>query len=102
MTDPRHVVIVGSGLAGASAAAALRERGFAGKVTLFGQDRYRPYELPALSKGILLGDTDHAVGKAFSRFCPDPIEAVASKSVNFGLVRPNITLPAVHCLLLME
>ena len=59
MTDPRHVVIVGSGLAGASAAAALRERGFAGKVTLFGQDRYRPYELPALSKGILLGDTDH-------------------------------------------
>jgi NADPH-dependent 2,4-dienoyl-CoA reductase/sulfur reductase-like enzyme len=59
MTDPRHVVIVGSGLAGASAAASLRERGFAGKVTLFGQDRYRPYELPALSKGILLGDTDH-------------------------------------------
>ncbi|HEY4017561.1 MAG TPA: FAD-dependent oxidoreductase [Pseudonocardiaceae bacterium] len=59
MTDPRHVVIVGSGLAGASAAAALRERGFAGKVTLFGQDRYRPYELPALSKGILIGDTDH-------------------------------------------
>src|SRR5437879_9190474 len=59
MTDPRHVVIVGSGLAGASEAAALRERGFAGKVTLFGQDRYRPYELPALSKGILLGDTDH-------------------------------------------
>lgn len=59
MTDPRHVVIVGSGLAGASAAAALRERGFAGKVTLFGQDRYRPYELPALSKGILLGDADH-------------------------------------------
>ena len=59
MTDPRHVVIVGSGLAGASAAAGLRERGFAGKVTLFGQDRYRPYELPALSKGILIGDTDH-------------------------------------------
>jgi NADPH-dependent 2,4-dienoyl-CoA reductase/sulfur reductase-like enzyme len=59
MADPRHVVIVGSGLAGASAAAGLRERGFAGKVTLFGQDRYRPYELPALSKGILIGDTDH-------------------------------------------
>jgi NADPH-dependent 2,4-dienoyl-CoA reductase/sulfur reductase-like enzyme len=59
MTDPRHLVIVGSGLAGASAAASLRERGFAGKVTLFGQDRYRPYELPALSKGILIGDTDH-------------------------------------------
>jgi NADPH-dependent 2,4-dienoyl-CoA reductase/sulfur reductase-like enzyme len=59
MTDPRHIVIAGSGLAGASAAAAVRERGFAGTVTLFGQDRYRPYELPALSKGVLLGDTDH-------------------------------------------
>ncbi len=59
MTDPRQVIIVGSGLAGASAAAAVRERGFAGKVTLFGQDRYRPYELPALSKGILLGDAEH-------------------------------------------
>jgi NADPH-dependent 2,4-dienoyl-CoA reductase/sulfur reductase-like enzyme len=59
MTDPRHIIIVGSGLAGATAASSVRERGFAGKVTLFGQDRYRPYELPALSKGVLIGDADH-------------------------------------------
>ncbi|SRR6266498_1443611 len=58
MADPRRIVIVGTGLAGASAAGALREQGFDGDVLLIGEQRHRPYELPALSKGILLGDTD--------------------------------------------
>src|SRR5262245_22905699 len=58
MADPRRIVIVGTGLAGASAAGALREQGFDGDVLLFGEQKHRPYELPALSKGILLGDTD--------------------------------------------
>jgi NADPH-dependent 2,4-dienoyl-CoA reductase/sulfur reductase-like enzyme len=58
MVEPRRIVIVGTGLAGATAAGALREQGFDGEVLLVGEQRYRPYELPALSKGILLGDTD--------------------------------------------
>src|SRR5262245_5759100 len=58
MADPRRIVIVGTGLAGASAAGALREQGFDGDVLLIGEQKHRPYELPALSKGILLGDTD--------------------------------------------
>ena len=58
MAEPRRIVIVGTGLAGASAAGALREQGFDGEVLLVGEQRYRPYELPALSKGILLGDTE--------------------------------------------
>ena len=58
MAAPERIVIVGSGLAGASAAGSLRERGFAGQVVLLGQDRHRPYELPPLSKAILLGDAD--------------------------------------------
>jgi 3-phenylpropionate/trans-cinnamate dioxygenase ferredoxin reductase component len=58
MADPRRIVIVGTGLAGASAAGALREQGFDGDVLLVGEQKHRPYELPALSKGILLGDTD--------------------------------------------
>jgi 3-phenylpropionate/trans-cinnamate dioxygenase ferredoxin reductase subunit len=58
MADPRRIVIVGTGLAGASAAGALREQGFDGEVLLIGEQKHRPYELPALSKGILLGDTD--------------------------------------------
>ncbi|MFL6124087.1 NAD(P)/FAD-dependent oxidoreductase [Actinophytocola sp.] len=58
MADPRRIVIVGTGLGGASAAGALREQGYDGELLLVGEQRHRPYELPALSKGILLGDTD--------------------------------------------
>jgi 3-phenylpropionate/trans-cinnamate dioxygenase ferredoxin reductase component len=56
MAQPHRIVIVGSGLAGASAAGGLRSRGFSGEVVLIGKEPHRPYELPALSKGILLGD----------------------------------------------
>lgn len=57
MAEPHRIVIVGTGLAGASAAGALRELGFSGQVVLLGEEPHRPYELPALSKGILLGET---------------------------------------------
>jgi NADPH-dependent 2,4-dienoyl-CoA reductase/sulfur reductase-like enzyme len=57
MAEPRHIVILGSGLAGASAAGELRAKGYSGEVVLIGKEPHRPYELPALSKGILLGDT---------------------------------------------
>ncbi|MFI5609358.1 NAD(P)/FAD-dependent oxidoreductase [Amycolatopsis sp. NPDC051903] len=58
MSEPRKIVIVGAGLAGASAAAAVREQGFGGDVLLMGSDPHRPYELPPLSKGVLLGTAD--------------------------------------------
>lgn len=58
MTEPKRIVIIGAGLAGASAAAGLRDRGFEGEILLLGAEHHRPYELPPLSKGILLGNTD--------------------------------------------
>ncbi|WP_020666645.1 NAD(P)/FAD-dependent oxidoreductase [Amycolatopsis nigrescens] len=58
MSEPKHVVIIGSGLGGASAAAALRERGYSGDVLVLGSESHRPYELPPLSKGVLLGDAE--------------------------------------------
>ncbi|WP_410591607.1 NAD(P)/FAD-dependent oxidoreductase [Amycolatopsis sp. lyj-23] len=58
MSEPRKIVIVGAGLGGASAAAAVRERGYSGEILLLGSDPRRPYELPALSKGVLLGNAD--------------------------------------------
>lgn len=58
MAEPARIVIVGSGLAGATAATALRANGYSGEVVLFGQEPHLPYELPALSKGLLLGETD--------------------------------------------
>ncbi|MEU7481898.1 FAD-dependent oxidoreductase [Lentzea sp. NPDC042327] len=55
MAEPQRIVIVGSGLAGATAAGALRDRGFGGRITVLGTELHRPYELPALSKDVLLG-----------------------------------------------
>ncbi|GDY33731.1 NAD(P)/FAD-dependent oxidoreductase [Gandjariella thermophila] len=58
MTEPQRIVVVGAGLAGATAAITLRERGFDGEVVLLGREPHRPYELPDLSKALLLGDAD--------------------------------------------
>jgi NADPH-dependent 2,4-dienoyl-CoA reductase/sulfur reductase-like enzyme len=54
-----RIVIIGAGQAGGRAAEALRAGGFAGTVTLIGEEAEPPYERPALSKGVLLG-TDAA------------------------------------------
>jgi 3-phenylpropionate/trans-cinnamate dioxygenase ferredoxin reductase subunit len=51
-----RVVVIGGGLAGGTAAFALREAGFDGGVTLVGDERHLPYERPPLSKGYLRGD----------------------------------------------
>ncbi|MER7333618.1 MULTISPECIES: FAD-dependent oxidoreductase [unclassified Micromonospora] len=57
MTEQHPFVIVGAGLAGAKAAQTLREEGFDGKIVLFGEETERPYERPALSKGLQLRTT---------------------------------------------
>lgn len=49
-----HIVIVGGGQAGATAAAELRRREFAGQITLVGEEPHLPYERPPLSKDALL------------------------------------------------
>jgi 3-phenylpropionate/trans-cinnamate dioxygenase ferredoxin reductase subunit len=53
---PETHVIVGAGLAGAKAAEALREEGFAGRVVLIGAEDEQPYERPPLSKEYLRGE----------------------------------------------
>ena len=50
-----RLVIVGAALAGASAAAALREEAFEGEITLIGAEPAMPYNRPPLSKGYLRG-----------------------------------------------
>lgn len=47
------VLIVGTGQAGFQVAASLREKGFAGSVTLIGDEPHLPYQRPPLSKGYL-------------------------------------------------
>ena len=50
-----RIVIVGASLAGLAAAAVMRREGFAGSVTLIGDEQYQPYDRPPLSKQALDG-----------------------------------------------
>jgi 3-phenylpropionate/trans-cinnamate dioxygenase ferredoxin reductase subunit len=60
MRDEQTFVIVGAGLAGATAAATLRAEGFGGRIVLVGAEPHAPYERPPLSKGYLTGSADRA------------------------------------------
>ena len=55
MSTPAHIVIVGGGLAAASAAKELREQGFAGSIRVIAGETHAPYIRPPLSKGYLQG-----------------------------------------------
>jgi 3-phenylpropionate/trans-cinnamate dioxygenase ferredoxin reductase subunit len=63
------IVLVGGGLAAATAAQTLRERGFAGQLTLVGDEPHLPYERPPLSKQVLAGtepvETTHVRAASF-------------------------------------
>ena len=52
------MVIVGAGEAGARAASRLRELGYAGPVTLIGDEPHGPYERPPLSKAVMAAGED--------------------------------------------
>jgi 3-phenylpropionate/trans-cinnamate dioxygenase ferredoxin reductase subunit len=51
-----HVVIVGGGQAAAQAIQTLRQKNFAGRITLCGEETDLPYQRPPLSKKYLAGD----------------------------------------------
>jgi NADPH-dependent 2,4-dienoyl-CoA reductase/sulfur reductase-like enzyme len=53
-----HIVVVGAGVAGVSAAEALRHRGYDGRLTLISAEREHPYNRPPLSKELLTGELD--------------------------------------------
>ena len=49
------IVIIGAGQAGIQAVMSLRAEGFAGAITMVGDEAYPPYQRPPLSKAYLLG-----------------------------------------------
>lgn len=53
MDGPRRIVVVGAGHGGATAAALLRQQGFAGEVLLLSAEPVAPYHRPPLSKAFL-------------------------------------------------
>lgn len=51
-----HMLIIGGGMAGGTAAEALRDEGHDGDITLVAAEEYPPYQRPPLSKGYLAGE----------------------------------------------
>ena len=56
MSVTGRAVIVGAGIAGVSAAAAMRSAGFAGEIFLIGDEPELPYRRPPVSKEIIRGE----------------------------------------------
>ncbi len=73
------VVIVGSGHAGAQAAAMLRQQKFEGSIAIVGEEREEPYERPPLSKEFLLGE------KSFERLALKPSTFWADREIHLLL-----------------
>jgi 3-phenylpropionate/trans-cinnamate dioxygenase ferredoxin reductase subunit len=56
MSSGKIFAIIGAGQSGGWTAKTLRDEGFDGRIILFGDEPYPPYERPPLSKEVLLGD----------------------------------------------
>ncbi len=56
MSSGKTFAIIGAGQSGGWTAKTLRDEGFEGRIILFGDEPYPPYERPPLSKEVLLGD----------------------------------------------
>src|ERR1700756_5485789 len=55
MASTPSVVIGGAGLGGFQVGASLREMGYAGRIVIVGDEPYRPYHRPPLSKAYIIG-----------------------------------------------
>jgi 3-phenylpropionate/trans-cinnamate dioxygenase ferredoxin reductase subunit len=82
----RRAVIVGAGLAGASAAFALREAGFDGSVVLVGDEPHLPYERPPLSKGYLRGEEPSSAAQVRS------VDDYLARDIELRTARRAVTL----------
>ncbi len=77
MSAAAHVVILGAGHAGGTAAALLRQYGFEGPITLVGEEPIPPYQRPPLSKAWLKGEADA------DSLALKPLEFYAEHNIDF-------------------
>ena len=73
------MLIVGAGLAGLTVAETMRAEGYAGPITLIGNENHPPYQRPPLSKGYLLGETAEA------QLTMRPGDAIAKKNIELRI-----------------
>ncbi|MFD4351284.1 NAD(P)/FAD-dependent oxidoreductase [Nocardia sp. NPDC058518] len=81
MSRRGRVVIVGTGVGGATAAETLRKGGFAGSIVLVGDDPAAPYRRPMVSKELLSG----AVGVEKARLKPEMFWADTTIELRTGV-----------------
>ena len=75
MSEP-GMVIVGSGKAAARAVVGLREFGWKGPITLIGEEKHLPYDLPPLSKAAITAagrSSTSRSGRSSQAMPPGPI-----------------------------
>ncbi|XOV88846.1 MAG: NAD(P)/FAD-dependent oxidoreductase [Pseudomonadota bacterium] len=70
------IVIIGAGQAAGQAAASLRQEGYEGSITIFGDETHPPYQRPPLSKQYL--SREHGLEKVYLR----PEKFYADKSID--------------------
>jgi 3-phenylpropionate/trans-cinnamate dioxygenase ferredoxin reductase subunit len=83
MRSKPHVAVVGAGQAAARTIASLRDAGYAGAITLFGDEPELPYERPPLSKEALFGAADARAATIFDEafYCSKDVDLVLNESV---------------------
>ncbi|WP_421793720.1 NAD(P)/FAD-dependent oxidoreductase [Hydrocarboniphaga effusa] len=81
--DASGIVIVGAGQSGLQLAGSLRDEGYAGRITLIGDEPTLPYQRPPLSKSYLSGDVaaDDLVLEAADFFARTRIEWLQGERV---------------------
>ncbi len=88
-----RIVIIGAGQAGCQAVATLRAEGFAGAITMVGDEAYAPYQRPPLSKTYLMGTMER--DRLFLK--PDAFyaEAKCELLLNIGVKSIDRTMKSV-------
>lgn len=83
MSVSERIVIVGAGQAGAQTVMSLRQNGFAGRITLIGDEVALPYQRPPLSKAYMKGEVseERLYFKPASWYEENGVEVLLSQSV---------------------
>jgi NADPH-dependent 2,4-dienoyl-CoA reductase/sulfur reductase-like enzyme/nitrite reductase/ring-hydroxylating ferredoxin subunit len=89
-----HYVVIGAGAAGAAACAALREAGFAGRVTLIGDEPHAPYDRTALSK--FVPSAEMAADDVPPLLAPDWLESHDIERIVTKVVRLDVPARTLH------